>query len=1024
MASFESTSSDHEVDNRIAQIWGAIETRQFRYALKLISNFLAKIHPSSDPYMLALKARALQMMGKGEEALNFLLMAKEKLFSVDVLPFKTAREGIVLIQRVCRDLRCFHFATTTRQNLWNDLDQITRLLFRFKTHVNGFNYEDQQQRASEMYEVAGEERFLLWTVLSMQLQVFFGHAGNNLLQSAEGLLEKHIASHSLLETESLHVYISILEHQEKYKTALEILSGELGTLFTENDRLRIQGRLLACDSQFTAAAEIFKNVLEAGADDWDTFLDYLGCLLEDNSRWAGGATGVNPIHPPKYVDCKLSHLSPAVLESRMEDALCFVQRLQSENDAEFLRWPYLAKLEIERRKRLRGKSADAKLMEAFMNYFRRFGDMPSFTSDVTIFLDEEVLTDYEDMVLVESLIKSLAFPSILQVKYFEGLMTIFKIQDWSGNLFKISTHEAERSVLFKTRLYLDNLALSKALNTKKTVLNDELLCLTCSMLVQLFWSTRQLGYLVAAIMVLEFGLTIQRGFCQFKVLLVHLYTQCSALPLAYEWYKSLDIEDVRWETFSHHIFPQMLLSPLWIDLDALLSGYLSFVDGHFKDSADLTFLAFRHRNYSKVIEIARFKDQLQHSHQYLMARLERPILHLKLRSNNIYGIERVLASLNFGLEQLELSSEEHCLSLTFNDDTQSRPWWTPNRETNYLQGQYQNTNSPSQKRDAQSKQFMEIYMRKAIKRRSFLPRLIYLSIRSTSFLPSLLKLKQEKPLAFLPDDKNSELKDLLHRYARTLDFDFSGEVVRKIDGILSDQTSALEVVHILDVFDLMSFTVFMNALKLGTWMELDGWKRVDKLILKCVQAKLQYMQPIIRSPGFDLNFFIRIVSEPIAWHILIIESCIQKFPPFTVGEKLSIELLAQVISDSIESMYGTLESIINILKEQLSHSKSDKLAILLSPLQRSEHSDCPRKVFQMLEDAAASSEEALRSWNPSGIAMKIIKAQEITLTEFLDICELKLDRLKALKDDTRLASYIDITNWSFVVDSVLGDLPL
>lgn len=65
-------------------------------------------------------------------------------------------------------------------------------------------------------------------------------------------------------------------------------------------------------------------------------------------------------------------------------------------------------------------------------------------------------------------------------------------------------------------------------------------------------------------------------------------------------YKSLDVKNILLETVSHHILPQMLSSPLWPDLNDLLSDYLRFMDDHFRESADLTFLAYRHRNYSKV----------------------------------------------------------------------------------------------------------------------------------------------------------------------------------------------------------------------------------------------------------------------------------------------------------------------------------------------------------------------------------------------------------------------------------------
>lgn len=65
-------------------------------------------------------------------------------------------------------------------------------------------------------------------------------------------------------------------------------------------------------------------------------------------------------------------------------------------------------------------------------------------------------------------------------------------------------------------------------------------------------------------------------------------------------YKSMDVKNILMESILHHILPQMLVSPLWTELNNLLKDYLKFMDDHFRESADLTFLAYRHRNYSKV----------------------------------------------------------------------------------------------------------------------------------------------------------------------------------------------------------------------------------------------------------------------------------------------------------------------------------------------------------------------------------------------------------------------------------------
>lgn len=58
-------------------------------------------------------------------------------------------------------------------------------------------------------------------------------------------------------------------------------------------------------------------------------------------------------------------------DSRISSALTFVQKLQTD-DNDSSRGPYLANLEIEKRRRLYKKSDDRKLMEALLKYFGRF----------------------------------------------------------------------------------------------------------------------------------------------------------------------------------------------------------------------------------------------------------------------------------------------------------------------------------------------------------------------------------------------------------------------------------------------------------------------------------------------------------------------------------------------------------------------------------------------------------------------------------------------------------------------------
>ncbi|KAL6003064.1 N-alpha-acetyltransferase 25, NatB auxiliary subunit [Asimina triloba] len=319
-------------ERRVRPIWDAVDSRQFKAALKLSTALLAKF-PNS-PYALALKGLILERMGKPDEALSVCLNAKELLYSddliqIDDLTLTTLQIVFHRLDRLDLATSCYEYACG---KFPNNLDLIMGL---FNCYVREYSFVKQQQTAIKMYKVVGEERFLLWAVCSIQLQVLCGEGGDKLLHLAEALLKKHIASHSLHEPEALLVYLSILEQQAKYGAALEVLSGPLGSLVAiEGEKLRIQGRLLARARDYAAAADVFQKILKM--------------------RWCLG--DMNDIgHSPKDFDfkaCKLTHLTDEM-------------KLLSEANNEHLRGPYLARLEIERRCRLHGKAHDDKLVEAF-----------------------------------------------------------------------------------------------------------------------------------------------------------------------------------------------------------------------------------------------------------------------------------------------------------------------------------------------------------------------------------------------------------------------------------------------------------------------------------------------------------------------------------------------------------------------------------------------------------------------------------------------------------------------------------
>ncbi|CAN1266453.1 N-terminal acetyltransferase B complex auxiliary subunit NAA25 [Linum perenne] len=964
-------------ERRVRPIWDAIDSRQFKNALKLSTALLSKY--TNSPYALALKALVLERMGKPEEALSICLEAKEFLYKNDSLLMDDLT--LSTLQIVFQRLDRLDLATSCYEHACGKFSNNLELMMGlFNCYVREYSFVKQQQTAIKMYKLVGEERFLLWAICSIQLQVFCGNGGEKLLLLAEGLLKKHIASHSLHEPEALIVYISILEQQAKYGDALEVLSGKLGSLLMiEVDKLRIQGRLLAQTGDYVSAENIYQKILEICPDDWEAFQHYLGCLLEDGSSWRNEADS-SSIHPPKNVDCEVSHLSDDKFESSMENATALVQKLLVDTSTDPVRGPYLAALEIRRRKHVYGKGSDDEIMEALIEYYLKFGHLACFSSDIVAFL--QPLTPEKKTEFVDKLVKNCDSMTVIGTKVLGQSITIFKIRNMTGNMHKLPVVELENFVVDMVTMFCKSLPLSKDLDPQESMHGEELLSMASNLLVQ------------------------------YKILLVHLYSHLGILSLAYEWYRSLDVKNILTETISHHILPQMLVSPLWDDLQNLLKDYLRFMDDHLRESADLTFLAYRHRNYSKVIEFVQFKEHLQRSDQYLVAKVETSILQLKQNADCIEEEENVLEGLDFGNHFVELCNEVGSKSLTFNEDLSMRPWWTPTSEKNYLLGPFEGIDYYPKKELAKER---EEKVRKVIEKKSLLPRLIYLSVQSAS---TLNKGNAEMNGSTSDPKISKEFKFLLERYANLLGSTLD-DAIKVVLGVSTGQKSSEAFGS--DSLEWLNFAVFLNAWNLSSH-ELsheDGSNSdhgilhaIDTLLVNHVSENMKLTGSLELSGCRDLSALVQLVTEPLAWHSLVLQSCVRSSVPSGKKKKKGGPTdhpnapLLNALRDSTQSLYGIVEEVTKWLRNQINKPEESQMDMLLSSITTNREDEGPGRAFQALGSLIPSLDKAdvgeriyiaLISWNPVDVARKVATGHTAVLSRFLQICTSKIKSLQALQ---------------------------
>lgn len=225
----------------------------------------------------------------------------------------------------------------------------------------------------------------------------------------------------------------------------------------------------------------------------------------------------------------------------------------------------------------------------------------------------------------------------------------------------------------------------------------------------------------------------------------------------------------------------------------------------------------------------------------------------------------------------------------------------------------------------------------------------------------------------------------------------------------------------LDITDWMNFTVFLNAWNLSSHeigvpsegnSDRSTWNLVNTLLRKCVLETIKSAGPIISSPGNNLLLLVQLITEPLAWHCLIIQSCIRSLLPSGKKKKKggpveqSNSQLSHEIRNSVQSLCETIEFVTKWLKEQLQTPNDEKFETAYSSVQRNGTKNGPGKVFKVLESSVSLMKdadvgdrilEALQSWSPADVVRKIVGGQDGLLSEFLKICESKIKLLQSLR---------------------------
>lgn len=223
-----------------------------------------------------------------------------------------------------------------------------------------------------------------------------------------------------------------------------------------------------------------------------------------------------------------------------------------------------------------------------------------------------------------------------------------------------------------------------------------------------------------------------------------------------------------------------------------------------------------------------------------------------------------------------------------------------------------------------------------------------------------------------------------------------------------------------NLVEWFNFAVFLYAWNLNSGelgeKKADGcqsctWHIVDSLLEKYILEGIGSLESIIFTPYVDIQTLVEVVSEPLAWHGLVLQACVRSSLPSGKRKKkagsaeLSSSPLFVTLRDSTQSLCSILEVLLKWLSGLVNQSEEGKLEAILSSIRKSENNE-PGQVFQTLETLTSSMSstelghritEALKSWNTVDVARKLVTGKHVVLNEFIKICESKFKSIQKLK---------------------------
>ncbi|XP_028396566.1 N-alpha-acetyltransferase 25, NatB auxiliary subunit-like [Dendronephthya gigantea] len=618
-------------ERRLRPVYDALDSMNNKKAIQHADKILKKqkdLHCAK-----VLKSIALLRSGRREECEKLMEEVKKKEIADD----STLQAMTICFKEMERHSEISDIYEVAVKKSPQNEELSTHL---FMSYVRTSQYKKQQQVAMNLYKKFQKNPYYFWAVMSCIMQASVcedEHVKKNmLLPLAEKMILKFIKDKKVESHEEVYVYLLVLEMQEKYEGALEVINGPLGEFLFPNVKAKKKVDYLLKLERWREVNLLYKNLIEENPDEWSSYQGYLESMIKLVETNYSDTDGNNSCDVPDH--------SVSMVREFLEK----MKNKELEKETKRNRGPFLACLELRKRQNeenILKSSAEppGDLKALIVEYFQFFGDKSVCFSDLCVYID--LLDPTQKLEFLESCRASLSSScgNISEdVKALSRTITIEKFSRYLGERENFSTEEKIAHARHLMSMHKDGEKFGENLLPTDFHPCDELALLAAHHLLDCCnIPDDHSNCWLRVVITLESAIRNSPSNFQFKLLVSRLYCQLGAVGPCVTYLNSMDVKHILYDTLGLNVSRYEAPLGHFKSAKEFYNSTFKFYQGNKKDTPEYVIASYKFGSFEKIIEIMNFKKKLENSFFYPSVLIEQKLLDAVLLANSATSIREI-----------------------------------------------------------------------------------------------------------------------------------------------------------------------------------------------------------------------------------------------------------------------------------------------------------------------------------------------------------------------------------------------